>query len=112
MKPTADLTARLLDEVINVCGPQATDTTPRIVRASIEKAQTHTRDILRKRFGAVLDVARIQKALKPFAAMAAPYESFDGQHNFLDEDVILSHAGTKITVGDCREARSLLAILQ
>lgn len=51
----------------------------------------------------------LRRALKPFADMAAGYESFDGEHDFVDGYIIAGGFTDKITVGDLRHARSVLA---
>jgi hypothetical protein len=53
-------------------------------------------------------LAQVEAALRPFADAAESYESFDGQHDFFNEDVVSSHIGSRITVGDLRQARAAL----
>lgn len=50
-------------------------------------------------------------ALQPFAAACSGYESFDGQHDFLDTDEI-ELGYTKTTVGALRDARHASVLLK
>lgn len=53
-------------------------------------------------------LAEAVKVIAPFAKHASGYESFDGQHDYLDSDEV-KLGPFKVTVGDLRRARSLLA---
>lgn len=51
------------------------------------------------------------EALRPFARHAESYTSFDGQHDYLDDDEIAIGA-FKGTVGDLRRAATALAAIE
>lgn len=52
---------------------------------------------------------KLREALEPFAKLASAYESFDGQHDSLDADEVVSAPLARLTVGQLRAARAALA---